>query len=103
MSSPDRSSTQVDVEVSPAVLDAHEAVLLHLRVHHVVDGVGRFDLQLLQVPRPDFVDPINLPDDPRRHNLFKKTSAPVSRLRRQFQSNFNQTNRIYPYASCYAT
>ena len=87
MSSPDRSSTQVDVEVSPAVLDAHEAVLLHLRVHHVVDGVGRFDLQLLQVPRPDFVDPINLPDDPRRHNLLKKASAPASRISEQLQLN----------------
>ena len=63
------SATQIDVKISPTVLDAHEAVLLNLGVHHVVDGVGRLDLQLLQVSRPDLVHPVDLTNDARSDDL----------------------------------
>ena len=58
---PDGGATEVNVEVGVAAVDGHEAVLLHLGVHHVVQHVGGLGLQLLQVSRPHTVHPVDLP------------------------------------------
>lgn len=53
---PDRSSPKVDVEVRKAVLDAHQAVLLHLRslrhhlIRHVLWPQGRHPADLFHHP-----------------------------------------------------
>jgi hypothetical protein len=66
---PNWGSTEIDVKVCPAVLDAHEAILLDLGIHHVVDRVGGLDLKLLQVSGPNFVHPVDLTNDLWRDNL----------------------------------
>ena len=58
---PDGGAAEVDVEVGVAAVDGHQAVLLHLGVHHVVQHVGRLCLQFLQVSRPNSVHPVDLP------------------------------------------
>ena len=51
------------------VLILYEMLCTYFRVHHLVDRVGGLYLHLLEVPRPDLVDPVDLPDDARRHDL----------------------------------
>ena len=65
---PDRRAAKVNVEVGVAAGHGHEAVLLDFGVHHPPHVVGPVLLVLLEVPRPNVVHPVNLPDHTwRRH------------------------------------
>jgi hypothetical protein len=57
---PHRGAPEVNMEVRVAVFDGHEAVLLHLGVHHVLEHVGRLYLQILEVLRPNAINPVHL-------------------------------------------
>ena len=61
---PDGGAAKVDVEVCVAAGHGHEAVLLHLGVHHPPHVVGSVLLVLLEMSRPHVVHPVNLPDHP---------------------------------------
>ena len=49
------------MKVGETALDAHEAILLHLGVHHEPHVIGSLLLLLFQMPRPDIVSPVDLP------------------------------------------
>ena len=57
---PDRGAPKVNVEVRVAVFDRHEAVFLHLWVHHVLEHVGCLYLQVFEVLRPNAINPVHL-------------------------------------------
>jgi len=60
---PHGSAAKINVEIGIAVLHRHEAVLLHLWVHHAAQQVGALPLGVLQLLGPHHVHPVDLAHD----------------------------------------